>query len=532
MRADETYRSIPRMALLNAQRFGDELAVIDDEVRLSFLAVRQQMVQIARALLADGIEPGDRVALWAPNSAGWIAAALGIMATGARLVPLNTRFKGSEAAFILERSAARTLICVDGFLGLDYVSMLRDEGRPLSALERTVILEGAGKDGADSWDEFLARGVGVDESEVLGRIEAIGPDDPSDVMFTSGTTGHPKGVMLRHGASLRGYEAYNEGYCLGRGDRTMIVTPFFHCFGYKAGWMLALMTGATSVPMRVFEPGAALAMIEEQQITHTAGPPTMFWAMLDHPSRPQRDISSLRVAVASAAYVPVDLIRRMQDELGLDWAMTGYGLTEAHAIVAITHPDDPPDVVANWSGRPLRGVDVRIVDDEGHDVPLGERGELLVRGFGVMDGYFDDPEGTAAVIDAEGWLHTGDIAYADEEGFLKVCDRKKDMYLMGGFNVAPAEVEGMLVDWEKIAGAAVVGLPDPQWGEVGAAFVVPAAGVTLTADEVVAWARVHMANFKVPRRVEIVDSLPLNATGKVIKSELRDRLAATRPDRT
>jgi acyl-CoA synthetase (AMP-forming)/AMP-acid ligase II len=288
--------------------------------------------------------------------------------------------------------------------------------------------------------------------------------------------------------------------------------------------MAALMVGATSVPMSVFDPAATLQAIEEHGITHTGGAPTIFWAVLDHPARATTDLSSLRVAVVSAAYVPVELIHRMCDELGLDYAMTGYGLTEAHALVSLSQPGEPPDVVAEWSGRLIPGVEGKVIDDEGAEVPLGERGELLIRGFNLSDGYYRDPEATASVFQTDGWLHTGDIAYMNAEGYIKVCDRKKDMFIVGGFNVAPAEVEGMLVDWEKVAAAAVLGAPDPHYGEVGVAFVVPAAGVALTPEGVIAYARGAMANYKVPRRVEIVDALPTNATGKVLKDELRARL--------
>lgn len=528
MPAETEYRSIPRMALLNGERFAAEVAVIDSDTVLTFADVRSGMLAVGRALMAAGVGPGDRVALWAPNSAAWITTALGIHAAGAWLVPLNTRFKGNEAAYILRRTGARAVLAVDGFLGVDYLDMLRGADPSLPALGDAVTM-GGDSAGATAWDAFLAGGHDVSESEVIARIEAIRPEDVSDVMFTSGTTGHPKGAMLRHGTSMRCYgDLYNEGFQLGRGDRILIVTPFFHCFGYKAGWMLALMVGATSVPMAVFDAGHALRMIEEVGITHTAGAPSMFWSLLDHPDRTWRDLSSLRVTLAAAAYVPVELVNRVRSDLGVTGVMSGYGLTEAHALVSYSHRDDPPDVVADWSGQVIAGTEYRIVDDDGHDVQVGERGELLVRGFQLMSGYYGDPEATAAVIDADGWLHTGDIAYADADDYIKVCDRKKDMFIVNGFNVAPAEVENVLVEWDAVAAAAVVGVPDARRGEVGVAFVVPSPGVRLTEAEVVAYARDRMANYKVPDRVEVVGTLPVNATGKVLKVELRARLEAAR----
>jgi HIP---CoA ligase len=519
MRADLEFRSIPGMALRCAERFEDDIAVIDGDVALTFRDVADEMVLVARSLLAAGVRHGDRVALWAPNSAEWVTTALGILAVGARLVPINTRFKGSEAAYVLRKTGARALFCAKEFLGVDYVAMLRDSDPELPAL-RDVTLVGHGA--AEEWRSFLARGREVTATTALERIETIGPDDGSDIMFTSGTTGRPKGVMLRHGASLRCYEAFSRSFLLERGDRVMVVTPFFHCFGYKAGWMSALMSGATCVPVAVFDPAEALRMVEELRITHTGGPPTLFWALLDHPTRAGRDLSSLKAAIASAAYVPADLVHRMEAELGVH-PVSGYGLTEAHAMVAASRPSDPAELAISWSGQVIEGTEVRIVGDAGDDLPLGQRGELLVRGFQLMDGYYDDPEATAGAIDADGWLHTGDIAFANDHGYIKVCDRKKDIFIVGGFNVSPAEVEGMLLENRRIGSCAVIAVPDDRLGEVGVAFVVPAAG-DLTPSEVASWARSHMANYKVPRDVRIVDALPLNATGKVVKSELRAAL--------
>jgi acyl-CoA synthetase (AMP-forming)/AMP-acid ligase II len=285
-----------------------------------------------------------------------------------------------------------------------------------------------------------------------------------------------------------------------------------------------VMFGATTIPVAVFDGDEVMAVIERERVTHMPGAPTMFWAILDHPRRADYDLSSLRVAMVAAASVPEELVHRMREELRLDTAMGGYGLTENHALVALTLPDDPPDVVATTVGRVVAGLELRVVDDEGEEVPTGQRGELLVRGFAHMNGYYDDPEATAAVI-VDGWLHTGDIVILDERGYLHIVDRKKDMVIVGGFNVAPAEVEKALIGFEKIGQVAVIGIPDHHFGEVVAAFVIPKLGEAITAEDVIDYAREHVANYKVPRRVEIVDALPLNATGKVLKGELRKRLS-------
>ncbi|HMC40975.1 MAG TPA: AMP-binding protein [Acidimicrobiales bacterium] len=516
------YTSIPAMALASAAKFGSAPAVIDADTTMSFEQVASEMLVVARGLIELGVQPGDRIVLWAPNSARWITSALGILATGAWLVPLNTRFKGREAAYVVRKSEARVVVCANGFLGTQPLRML-SEADPDLVLDRCIVVDGPVPQGALSFDDLRIAAESVDEKVALRRLESIDPADVSDVIFTSGTTGHPKGVMLRHGDSMRAYTAFNEGFHLHEGDRILIVLPFFHCFGYKAGWMEALMFGAASVPLPAFDPGQALRAIEEHRITHMGGAPTIFNALLADPAMQHTDFSSFRVAAVSAAYVPVELVHRMREEFGLDYSMTGYGLTETHGIVSLTYPDDPPETVANWCGRPVPGVEVKLVDEQGAEVPVGERGELLVRGFTVSNGYLDEPDATAVVFEGD-WVRTGDIAYANADGYFKVCDRKKDMFISGGFNVAPAEVEGMLAAWEKITTAAVVGIPDEYLGEVGAAFVIPAPGASLTPEEVISYSRDVMANYKVPRRVEIVSELPLNATGKILKNELRDRL--------
>jgi acyl-CoA synthetase (AMP-forming)/AMP-acid ligase II len=369
----------------------------------------------------------------------------------------------------------------------------------------------------------VTSGAAVPVGAVDESIAAASPEDVSDVIFTSGTTGSPKGVMLRHGASLSGYEIFSDHFGLEEGDRYVIPTPFFHCFGYKAGWMASLMRGAVGFPLAVFDPERVLELIAAEGITHLPGPPTMFSALLDHPRRAELDLSSLRQAIIGAATIPAVLVQRMRDELGVDGILAAYGLTENHALGSLTAPDDDPDTVATTVGRPLPGIEMRIVGGEGVDAPDGQPGEILIRGRFVFSGYLHEDEATAAVLSG-GWLHTGDIGFFDERGYLHVTDRKKDMFIVGGFNVAPAEVEKVILAMEDVAQVAVVGMPDAYFGEVGAAFVVPRAAASLAPDDVTTYARAHLANFKVPRRVEIVEALPLNASGKVLKNELRRRL--------
>ena len=507
-----------------AARLGPRVAFVDGDERLSFADVERQMLAVARSLIARGVAPGDRIAIWAPNSTAWITAALGILAARAWLVPLNTRLKGDEAASILGTTDARTLFVGDGFLGTDYTGALRAADPGLRALHDTVGLPlPAARTGPD-WERFLASGEGVPETRAEESVASATPEEISDVIFTSGTTGMPKGAMLRHGTTLRGYEIFSDHFGLHEGDRYVIPTPFFHCFGYKAGWMASLMRGAVGFPLAVFDAERVLTLIERERITHMPGPPTMFSALLDHPRRDEFDVSSLRHAIIGAATIPAVLVRRIRVELGIDSILAAYGLTENHALGSFTSPADPSEIVATTVGRPLPGVEMRMADDRGHDVPRGEPGEILIRGPFVFSGYFADPQATAQVM-VDGWLHTGDVGLFDDRGYLRVTDRKKDMFIVGGFNVAPAEIEKVLHAMDGVAQVAVVGMPDDYFGEVGAAFVVLQPRARVTPDDVMAYARGHLANFKVPRRVEIVDALPLNATGKVLKTELRRRLS-------
>jgi acyl-CoA synthetase (AMP-forming)/AMP-acid ligase II len=310
---------------------------------------------------------------------------------------------------------------------------------------------------------------------------------------------------------------------LREGDRYLIVNPFFHAFGYKAGWLSCIMRGATILPHAVFDVNQVFLRVARERISVLPGPPTIYQSFLAHPERDRHDLSSLRLAVTGAAAIPVELVRRMRDELGFETVITGYGLTEASGIVTMCRHDDDPETIATTSGRAIPGVEVLCVDDAGKEVPRGQPGEVVVRGYNVMRGYFEDAAATAETIDAQGWLHTGDIGVMDARGYLKITDRKKDMFIMGGFNCYPAEIESLLFENPEIAQAAVIGIPDERMGEVGMAFVVPRPGSKPTPEGVMAWCREHMANFKVPRRVEIVDALPINAAGKVQKPLLRER---------
>jgi acyl-CoA synthetase (AMP-forming)/AMP-acid ligase II len=514
--------TIPGVIARAVERFGDREAVVDGDVRLTFTEFGTEIDAAARALVASGVEPGDRIAIWAPNIYEWAVAALATHSIGAVVIPLNTRFKGAEAGYVIGAAGARRLFTVNDFLDTDYVDLLR--GAPgAETIEETIVLRGTVPDGCIAWKEFLARAGDVDPAATAQRANAVRPEDLCDILFTSGTTGAPKGAMLIHSASIRAYDAWSDVVGLREGDRYLVINPFFHSFGLKAGILASLLKGATLVPHPIFDVPSVMRRVGEERITMLPGPPAIFQTILNHPDLDQYDLSTLRLSVTGAAPITTQMIIAMREKLGFENVVTGYGLTEAHGIATMCRHDDDPDTIAKTSGRAIPGVEVRLIDEDGKEVGVGEPGEILVRGYNIMKGYLDNPAATAEAIDTDGWLHTGDIAVADDNGNLMITDRKKDMYIVGGFNAYPAEIERTMVGHPAVAQVAVIGVPDDRLGEVGKAFVVPATGTEVDVDALQAWCRENMANYKVPRYFEVVDALPLNASGKVLKIELRAR---------
>ena len=515
---------LPALLRQSAQQHGSRPAIVDGDITLTYADLLQRSEQVARSLIALNVQAGDRVALWAPNVYEWIVAACGVHAAGAILVPLNTRMKGAEAADILERSGAKLLFCIGDFLQQHYPALLRD-CRP-ATLAHVVVLRGqpradVAQSGDHAWENFLALGQAVPVQQVHEREAALHADSTADLMFTSGTTGRPKGVMAAHGPTIRAFDEWARVVGLTPDDRYLIVNPFFHTFGYKAGWVAAFVQGATVYPEQVFDADAVLQRIARDRISFLPGPPTLFLTMLAHPRLQEFDLSSLRSSVTGAASVPPVLIRRMREELGIANVTTAYGLTECGGCATVCDPADSVETVASTCGRALPGTEVRCVNEEGHSVPPGQPGEVLLRGYHIMQGYFEDEAATREAIDAEGWLHTGDVGVLDDKGYLRITDRLKDMFIVGGFNCYPAEIERLLADHPDIAQVAVVGVPDERMGEVGCACIITRSGQPLDSAELIAWARAHMANYKVPRYVLNFESFPVNASNKVVKRELQ-----------
>jgi HIP---CoA ligase len=529
-------RTIPRLVRASAEAFGDRPAIIDGEVTLTFAELARDVLVTARGFTALGVRPGDRAGLWAANSYRWVTASLGLQTAGATVVPLNTRYRGAEARQLLARTRARALVVDQGFLGYDHLGSLFSAAateeaadHDLSELRLAVDLGGDGAftppEGTGltvtGWAGLVAAASRVPELDALAVADAVSPDDLSEVVFTSGTTGQPKGVQLTHGAPIDLYVPYGRIWGLRPGDRYLIVLPFFHTGGNKAGMMVSLLHGVTMVPMPVFDTEGAMKLIERHQITVMNGSPTIYTSILDHPNRDRYDLGSLRLAATGAATVPPRLVERARTELPFENFITAYGLTECCGTATMCRSTDPEQVVMTSNGSALPGVEVRITGLDGASASVGEPGEVLVRGGNVTSGYWQDPEATKEAIDADGWLHTGDVGSLDDGGNLKIIDRLKDLFIVGGFNVSPAEVEGVMARHPDISEVAVIGVPDDRLGEVARAYVIAKPGAEPDAEQVITWCRERLANFKVPRSVLVVDQFPRNATGKVLRRELR-----------
>ena len=523
-------RTLPQVIADAAAVHGTRPAITDGEVRLTYAELNAARVRAARAFIAAGLRKGDRIAIWAPNIYQWIIAAIGAQSIGGVLVPLNTRYKGAEAAYILGASGARMLFTVGDFLGVSYPQLLT--GQSLPALERTVLLRGETA-GCQSWDAFLAAGDAVPAAEVEQRAAALAPADTLDILFTSGTTGNPKGVVTAHGQNIRTFETWSATVGLRSADNYLIINPFFHSFGYKAGWLAAIISGAHILPVLNFDLDSVLAQIERDKVSMIPGPPTIYQSLLAHPKRGDYDLSSLRLAVTGAAPVPVELVRRMREELGFEVVVTAYGLTETCGVVSICRANDSAERISHTSGCAMAGTELKCVDRDGNAVPPGTDGEIWCRGFNVMQHYFNNAAATAETLTDDGWLKTGDVGVMDADGYVRITGRIKEMFIVGGFNCYPAEIEIILCGMPGIARAAVIGVPDERMGEVARAYLVKdAAGggaAHLDAAAVIAWARDKMANYKVPRSVVFLDELPMNAGGKVDKVALARLFAQVQP---
>lgn len=529
-------RTIPALMRRAERQFGAREALVDGEVQLTFSQLSHRVARVTRALIRLGLRHGDRVAVWAPNSHYWVSAALGAQALGGVVVPLNTRYKGYEAADILRRTRAKVLMVVTGFLDNDYLAWLGEAAAAdqdgdvapegpvfagLPHLQHVVTWPASGSSPAPTgsaigWENFLTLADEVTMETVAEQTSLVSEEDVADIIFTSGTTGRSKGVLSAHRQTVDCAIAWSNNVGVREGDRYLIINPFAHTFGYKAGFLVCLYAGATILPLETFDLNEVIRLLKEERISIFPGPPTIFQTLLDHQGLTDQQQLAWRIAVTGSTTVPERLVERMQTELPLEAVMTGYGLSEA-VTVSMTRVGDPVPKIARSAGRAIAEFEIRIRDENGNICGPGEAGEIEVRGPNVMLGYLDDPEATQEVIDADGWLRTGDVGHLAADGYLTVTGRIKDMYIVGGFNVYPAEIEHVLSHMSGVSEVSVIGVADERLGMVGKAFVIPDGSKSLTGDEVKAYLAERLANFKVPKYVEIVDELPRNEAGKVLK---------------
>ncbi len=508
--------TIPGAVERTAAGHADRAALCAGDREVSYAELVAAVRDTARAVIEAGVGAGERVVIWAPNSIDWAVASLAVLYAGAVVVPVNTRYTAAEAADVMVRSRCRLVFAEGAFLGRSLAAEASG-----GAGEAPVVSLGASAAGTTSVEDFVgAAGAGT-ASHLGRRLDDLRPGDISHVQFTSGTTGRSKGAMLRHDAMVRTTAEWARVVGLGPEDRYPIVSPFSHIGGHKTGLLATITAGATAFPFPTLDTTALADTIEAHSVTVLQGPPTMFHALIGEARRSGAGrFGSLRVAITGAAAIPPALVRDLLDVLGIESVFTAYGLSEATGVCTITRAGDPVELIAGTSGRPIPGVEVGIIGGDGTLLAEGEAGEIVVRGGSLMAGYLDDPEATAAAFQ-DGWLRTGDIGWIGADGYLRIVDRLKDMIIVGGFNVYPAEVEAILLGHGDVDQVAVVGIADERLGEVAAAFVVPVAGRQPSPDELARFCRGQLANFKVPRHVWLVESLPLNAAGKVDKPDLR-----------
>ncbi len=506
----------------------DALVSVHQGIRQTYAEFHAAVEEVARGLLALGIEPGDRVGIWSPNNAEWATLQYATAKVGAILVNINPAYRTSELAYALGQSGVSTLVLARGFRQADYVAMVEAVAGETPALGRQVVLGGDPPAGAMSWDDLRAAGDQVTAAALRAREALLQFDDPINIQYTSGTTGFPKGATLSH------HNILNNGFFIGEGcgyseaDRVCIPVPLYHCFGMVLGNLACTTHGAAMVyPAEGFDPEATLAAVEAERCTSLYGVPTMFIAELEHPRFAEFRLDSLRTGIMAGSPCPVEVMKKVQSDMKMAEVTICYGMTETSPVSFQTGRDDPVDKRVATVGRIHPHVEVKVVDPESGRVrPRGEPGELCTRGYVVMLGYWENQEETAAAIDRAGWMHTGDLATLDADGYANIVGRIKDMVIRGGENIYPREVEEFLYQHPAVSDVQVVGVPDPKYGEELCAWVRRKEGHEVDGEELRAWCRGRIASFKIPRYWRFVDEFPMTVTGKVQKFRMRETSVA------
>jgi fatty-acyl-CoA synthase len=501
-----------------AARFAERPALVSrqQDVRLTYAQLDAAIDAVAGGLLRAGIQAGDRVGIWAPNCAEWVLVQYATAKVGAILVNVNPAYRAHELEYVLRQSGMRLLFSASAFKASDYAAMIAEVGSGVDTLERAVFVD------RDEWAEF--RDGEPDDDAIAARMATLSFDDPINIQYTSGTTGFPKGATLSHHNILNNGFFVTELLNLTERDVTCLPVPFYHCFGMVMGNLGTLAHGGCVViPAPSFDPGASLEAVAAEGVTSLYGVPTMFIAMLDHERFDSFDLSSLRTGIMAGSPCPIEVMKKVVERMHMSEVAICYGMTETSPVSTQTRVDDPLERRVGTVGRVGPHVEVKVIDpDSGLVVERGVAGELCTRGYSVMLGYWDDAERTAEAVDRAGWMHTGDLATMDDEGYLNIVGRSKDMVIRGGENVYPREIEEFLYTHEDVADVQVVGVPDVRYGEELCAWVIVRAGASLDEDGVREYCRGRLAHFKVPRYVIFADEFPMTITGKVQKFKMRE----------
>jgi len=520
-------RTLSQVLRDTTEKFPQRNAILDPSgVTLTYEGLDKKVDRLARGMLELGVAKGDKVGLWMPNIPEWVVAYFAIARIGAVLVPMNTRYKTHEVEYILNDSEATTLFAVGAFAGIDYISMIGEIRGRLPNLKHVIIV-GEASEAMHEFGSVVERGTDLlSDSKLVKREACCDPLDNVFILYTSGTTGNPKGAMLSHHNIAKNAEQVTEVLRTSERDVFLLAVPFFHCFGCVMGIAGSITWGAAMVPMQIFKPVEALELVERFGVSVLYGVPTMFVLELEEYRKGKADgsaydVLALRTGIMAGAPCPVEVMRGTMEDMHCNVSIA-YGLTEASPVITMTRFDDSVERRVETVGRALEGIEVKTADDDKQPLPTGEMGELACRGYNVMMGYYKMPDKTAESIDEQGWLYSGDLATMDEEGYVQIVGRKKDMLICGGFNVYPAEIEEYLFTHSKVQNVSVIGMPDSVMGEVAVAYIIPREGVRIDPQEVIDFCSGEIANFKVPRYVQIVDELPMTQSGKIQKFRLRE----------
>ncbi|MCC5465757.1 AMP-binding protein [Pelosinus baikalensis] len=515
----------------------EALVYSDLNLRYNYEDFRYVCSQAAKGLMKLGVQKGEHIAIWATNVPQWVITQFGSAKMGAVLVTVNTNYKIFELEYLLKQSDTTTLILIKGTKSSDYISMLYQlcpelhnckpgelKSQRLPFLKNIIVIDEKNYPGMFTWNELIEIGNTVTDEELAVRQDSLDPDDVISMMYTSGTTGFPKGVMLTHNNLIGNACSLAECMDFTEKDRLCIPVPFFHCFGCVLGTMACVVSGATMVPIVVFNPVKVLETIEKESCTAVHGVPTMFIMELEEMGKNKYDTSSLRTGIMAGSPCPIEVMKKVVDKMGVREITITYGQTEASPGITMTRTDDPLELRVTTVGRALPNVEVKIIDSEtGKEVPKNTQGELCSRGYNTMKGYYKMIEATAAAIDNDGWLHTGDLAVMDENGYCKITGRLKDMIIRGGENIYPREIEEFIYTHPKVKDVQVVGVPSEKYGEEVMAFIQIKPGNSITEEELKEYCREKIARYKIPKYIAFVDDYPITASGKIQKYKLREQ---------